>query len=169
MHSAGRIRWVTIKRYIKPRNGNSRPTAQPEQGPQYLLLACAMDSTSSPLDLASRHCTAFLNGREKSSMAQRNPHRHRGILNDLQEGRPVRILTPNGVRKIFGVWREAASRSQSAPHMHVLVCICSNVRQFIMLIIMIHIGAPSDVWRLEGGGGGCPDLSWPPRRFDGTT
>ena len=24
----------------------------------------------------------------------------------------------------------AASRSQSAPHMHVLECICSNVRQF---------------------------------------
>ena len=26
---------------------------------------------------------------------------------------------------------QAASRSQSAPHMHVLVWICSNVRQFI--------------------------------------
>ena len=27
----------------------------------------------------------------------------------------------------------AASRSQSAPHMHVLVCICSNVRQFTQM------------------------------------
>ena len=41
----------------------------------------------------------------------------------------------------------AASRSQIAPRMHILVCICSNVRQFIMLIIMIHIGVPSDVCR----------------------
>ena len=41
----------------------------------------------------------------------------------------------------------AASRSQSAPHVHILVCICSNVRQFIMLIIMTHIGVPPDVCR----------------------
>ena len=32
-----------------------------------------------------------------------------------------------------------ASRSQSALHMHVLVCICSNVRQFHKIIGMIHV------------------------------
>ena len=31
-----------------------------------------------------------------------------------------------------------ASRSQSALHMHVLVCICSNVRQFHEIIGMIQ-------------------------------
>ena len=30
-------------------------------------------------------------------------------------------------------WSMAARRSKSAPHMHVLVCICSNVRQFSQL------------------------------------
>ena len=30
----------------------------------------------------------------------------------------------------------AASRSQSAPYMHILVCICSNVRQFIITILL---------------------------------
>ena len=29
--------------------------------------------------------------------------------------------------------KSAARRSMSAPHMHVLVCICSNVRQFSQL------------------------------------
>ena len=32
-----------------------------------------------------------------------------------------------------------ASRSQSALHMHVLVCICSNVRQFHKIIGMIQM------------------------------
>ena len=32
-----------------------------------------------------------------------------------------------------------ASRSQSALHMHVLVCICSNVRQFHEIIDMIQM------------------------------
>ena len=32
-----------------------------------------------------------------------------------------------------------ASRSQSALHMHVLVCICSNVRQFRMITGMIQV------------------------------
>ena len=32
-----------------------------------------------------------------------------------------------------------ASGSQSALHMHVLVCICSNVRQFSMTTGMIHV------------------------------
>ena len=32
-----------------------------------------------------------------------------------------------------------ASRSQSALRMHVLVCICSNVRQFHKIICMIHV------------------------------
>ena len=32
-----------------------------------------------------------------------------------------------------------ASRSQSALHMHVLVCICSNVRQFQEIIVMIQL------------------------------
>ena len=57
MHCARRIGWVTARRYIKARNGNPRPTTKPEQGPQYPLLACAKDSTSLPLDLASRHTT----------------------------------------------------------------------------------------------------------------
>ena len=35
-----------------------------------------------------------------------------------------------------GAPRGGASRSQSAPHMHVLVCICSNVRQFIITILL---------------------------------
>ena len=33
-------------------------------------------------------------------------------------------------RFFFGRAKMAACRSQSAPHMHVLVCICGNVRQF---------------------------------------
>ena len=33
----------------------------------------------------------------------------------------------------------AASRSQSALHMHVLVCICSNVRQFHKIIGMMQM------------------------------
>ena len=32
-----------------------------------------------------------------------------------------------------------ATRSQSALHMHVLVCICGNVRQFHKIIGMIHV------------------------------
>ena len=35
--------------------------------------------------------------------------------------------------------RDGASRSQSALHMHVLVCICSNVRQFQEIIDMIQM------------------------------
>ena len=35
--------------------------------------------------------------------------------------------------------RGGASRSQSALHMHVLVCICSNVRQFQEIIDMIQM------------------------------
>ena len=35
--------------------------------------------------------------------------------------------------------RGGASRSQSALHMHVLVCICSNVRQFHEIIGMIQM------------------------------
>ena len=34
---------------------------------------------------------------------------------------------------------QGASRSQSALHMHVLVCICSNVRQFHEIIDMIQM------------------------------
>ena len=44
-----------------------------------------------------------------------------------------------------------ASRFQSALHMHVLVCICSNVRQFHKIIGMIHV----KTW---GGGGGGGDV-----------
>ena len=44
-------------------------------------------------------------------------------------------------------WGVGASRSQSALHMHVLVCICSNVRHFRMITGMIHVGA-------EGGDAG---------------
>ena len=52
--------------------------------------------------------------------------------------------------------RWGASRSQSALHMHVLVCICSNVRQFDKITDMIQvcyhtIACTSTVGR--GGGG----------------
>ena len=36
-------------------------------------------------------------------------------------------------------FRGGANRSQSALHMHVLVCTCSNVRQFHKIIGMIHV------------------------------
>ena len=54
---------------------------------------------------------------------------------------PLLILTLCGPERVGG-----ANRSQSALHMHVLVCICSNVQQFRMITGMIH------EW--VGGGGG---------------
>ena len=45
-------------------------------------------------------------------------------------------VDPLAIRKlIHGMG--GASRSQSALHMHVLVCICSNVRQFQGIIDMM--------------------------------
>ena len=43
----------------------------------------------------------------------------------------------NSLKQWKGRW--GASRSQSALHMHVLVCICSNVWQFSMITGMIQV------------------------------
>ena len=49
---------------------------------------------------------------------------------------------------------QAARRSKSAPHMHVLVCICSDVRQF-QSMLWTNIGSVFVAWpRTRGGGGG---------------
>ena len=55
-----------------------------------------------------------------------------------------------GCMGVWGVTR-GASRSQSALYMHVLVCICSNVRQFHEIIGMIQMCYQG----VQGGGGGA--------------
>ena len=52
------------------------------------------------------------------------------------------VLAAKDVRGRLNRWSqrlEGTSRSQSALHMHVLVCICSNVRRFHKIIGMIHM------------------------------
>ena len=48
----------------------------------------------------------------------------------------------------------AVRRPQSAPHMHVLVCICSNVRQFFHRWPGPHLCYVTSTFRVKRGGGG---------------
>ena len=52
-----------------------------------------------------------------------------GTSRGLGGGMPEFLGALGGYARTFGTFGPQASQ-QSAPHMHVLVCICSNVRQF---------------------------------------
>ena len=60
----------------------------------------------------------------------------------------ARLLLFSGVVESC-VRGRAAGRSQRAPHMHVLVCLCSNVRQFNQLPVVFM-----EPLHRRGGGGG---------------
>ena len=48
---------------------------------------------------------------------------------------------PVGTCYYFLQLQGAACRSKSAPHMYVLVCICSNTQQFSQLVLMKHLSS----------------------------
>ena len=76
-----------------------------------------------------------------------------------------------------------ASKSQSTLHMHILVCMCSNVRWFHKIIGMIHVcrlgggvhmrrfgvvGPSGAIWVVGGGGGAQAPLTSPCPRSNPT-
>ena len=102
---------------------------------------CARIAPSAPLDPR--------NWQPHASAGHKQWHRH--TERNKRTARPPRTRFWFVFYAFWQIFRLVASRSQSAPHMHVLVCICNNVRQFITLIIMIHIGVPPDVCRQPFG------------------
>ena len=73
---------------------------------------------------------------------------------------PLIILTLCGSERLFRGWGGVATRkSRSALHIHVLVCICSNVRQFVIQSSLTdHTIDHTTYLGVGGGGAECRDV-----------